>query len=301
MIENLDGADKGSISREGFIPVDGGRVWYQMSGLNADTPLLFLHGGPGFPPYNFACLETLGDERPVVFYHQLGCGKSDRPDDPKLWTLERFVNELKTVKGALGLDKVHLIGHSWGAALAAEYALNYPEGIESVIFASPLLSTPKWIKDASRLKKTLPEEVQITIEQSEQNGDTDSEEYKRAMEEFYKRYWCRLSPLPESTKRTSQEANLDIYKTMWGPSEFYCTGNLKDFDVTKRLHELKMPVLFTCGRYDEATSETVSEFQNLVEGSRMVVFENSAHHAELEEKEEFVTSIATFLGQVLIN
>lgn len=294
----LERANKEPISQEGSIPVEGGRVWYRMSGLNDHIPLLFLHGGPGFPPYNFSCLETLGDKRPIVFYHQLGCGKSDRPSDPRLWVLQRFVDEQMTVRETLGLNRLHLMGHSWGASLATEYALSYPEGIESLILASPLLSTPKWIKDANRLKKTLSEDVQIAIEESERAGKTGSEEYKKAMQEFYKRYWCRLSLLPDSMQRTSQEANMETYITMWGPSEFYCTGNLKDFDRTDRLQELKMPVLFTCGRYDEATPETVSDFQKLVPNARMVVFENSAHHGELEETEAFVTSIANFLNQV---
>lgn len=294
----LEGANKELINQEGFIPVDGGRVWYQVSGLNDHIPILFLHGGPGFPPYNFSCLETLGDKRPVVLYHQLGCGKSDRPSDPKLWTLERFVDELRTVREALGLKRLHLMGHSWGASLATEYALNYAEGVESMILSSPLLSTSKWIDDASGLKKTLPEDAQAVIEESEQSGKTDSEEYKTAMQEFYKRYWCRLSPLPASAQRTSQEANMETYTTMWGPSEFYCTGNLKDFDRTDRLQELRMPVLFTCGRYDEATPETVLAFQKLVQNSQMVVFENSAHHGELEETEIFTASIADFLNQV---
>ncbi|KKS83417.1 MAG: Proline iminopeptidase [Candidatus Gottesmanbacteria bacterium GW2011_GWA1_43_11] len=290
--------DREHIDREGFIPVEGGKVWYRMSGLDDQTPLIFLHGGPGFPPYNFSCLEALGDRRPVVFYHQLGCGKSERPSNPELWNLDRFVDELKTVKDTLGLDRVHLMGHSWGGSLAVEYALNFPEGVESLILASPLLSTPRWIDDANRLKRTLPEEAQTVIEESERSGKTDSEEYKAAIQEFYSRYWCRLETLPDSAKRTSQEANMDVYTTMWGPSEFYCTGNLKTFDGADRLQDLRMPVLFTCGRYDEATVETVSDFQKGVGNAQMVVFENSAHHAEIEETEKFVATIAGFVNQV---
>lgn len=291
-------ADKELRSQEGFIPVEGGRIWYQISGINDQTPLLFLHGGPGFPPYNFSCLETLGNKRSVVIYHQLGCGKSDKPGDPTLWNLKRFVDELRTVREELGLQRLHIMGHSWGASLATEYALNYPDGIESLILASPLLSTSRWIDDATRLKKTLPENIQLIIEQSEISGKTNSDEYKSAMQEFYKRYWCRLSPLPDSARRTSEEANMETYVTMWGPSEFYCTGSLRNFDQTERLKELGMPVLFTCGRYDEATPETVSGFQRLLPKAQMVIFENSAHHSELEETEKFVTTIADFLNRV---
>lgn len=104
-----------------LIAAEGGRVWYKVSGVDGKTTLVFLYGGSGFPSYKFECLKQLSDERQVVLYHQLGCGKSDRPDDASLWTVDRFVDELNTVKRELGLKSMHLQGHSWGAALAAQY------------------------------------------------------------------------------------------------------------------------------------------------------------------------------------
>ncbi len=283
---------------EGFIPVEGGRVWYEMSGVGGKTPLVFLHGGPGFPPYKFECLKQLADQRPVVLYHQLGCGKSDRPDDASLWTVDRFVEELNIVKEELGLQRLHLLGHSWGAALAAQYLKKFPEGVESVTLASPLLSTPKWIEDANRLKATLPHRVQEAIEANERDGTTGSDEYKKAMKQFEKRYLCRLSRLPKSAQRTTQEANFDVYETMWGPSEFFCTGNLKNLDCEQDLTNIKIPVLYTCGRYDEATPGTVASFKEITPGSQMVIFENSAHHAEIEEEPKFISTIRNFLNTV---
>lgn len=77
-------------AREGYLPVTGGRVWYQIVGSGNATPLLVLHGGPGVPHDYLESLADLADERPVVFYDQLGCGKSDRPDDVSLWRIERL-------------------------------------------------------------------------------------------------------------------------------------------------------------------------------------------------------------------
>jgi len=283
---------------EGFIPVNGGKVWYQVTGNGSGTPLLFLHGGPGFPSYNFACLEKLGNQRPIIIYHQLGCGKSERPTDPNLWKLDRFVDELKIVIETLKLDKVYLLGYSSGAALAGKYSLLYPKKVKSVIFMSPLLSTPKWIEDANRLKATLPEEIQKIIVENEKANTTDSDAYKKAMDEFYKRYWCRLSFLPETIKKTREEANFDVYMTMWGPSEFYCTGNLKKFDISDKLASFKIPILYTCGKYDEATPETVRSFQKMTPHSDMVIFDNSAHHAEIEEEDKFLGTIGAFLKKI---
>lgn len=285
-------------STEGFIPVEGGRVWYETSGVDRKIPLVFLHGGPGFPPYKFECLKQLSDQRKVVLYHQLGCGKSDRPVDASLWTVDRFVEELNIIKEELGLQRVHLLGHSWGAALAAQYLKRFPDGVESVTFASPLLSTLRWIEDTNRLKETLPPKTRNAIEVNERNNTTDSDEYKRAMKQFEKRYLCRLSTLPPSVQRTSREANFDVYETMWGPSEFYCTGSLKNLDCEQDLTDIKIPVLFTCGKYDEATPETVALFREKTPGSQMVIFENSAHHAEIEEEDKFLSAIRDFLNEV---
>ncbi|MDP3987977.1 MAG: proline iminopeptidase-family hydrolase [Candidatus Levybacteria bacterium] len=284
--------------KEGYIPVKGGKVWYQISGTGADAPLLFLHGGPGFPSYSFECLKEIGKQRPIIFYHQLGAGKSDRPDDNSLWVFDRFVDELETVVKELKLKKFHLLGHSWGGALAVGYTLKHQDKVKSLLLLSPFLSTKKWLADANRLKKNLPKEMQIIIENNEKSGTTNSKDYKKAEEEFSKRHWCRLSPLPESILKGIREGNSKIYQTMWGPSEFHCTGNLKNLDLTVRLPELKMPVLFACGRYDEATPETILEFQKLVPGSKIVIFEKSAHRAEVEEKEKFVSTTRKFLNEV---
>ena len=110
---------------EGYIDVPGGKVWYRAVGDNADgTPLLCLHGGPGFTHYYLEPLEALADRRRVIFYDQLGCGRSDRPGDLSLWNVDRFVAELAQVRSALNLDRLHLFGSSWGGMLAMQYVLD---------------------------------------------------------------------------------------------------------------------------------------------------------------------------------
>jgi proline iminopeptidase len=117
------------VNTEGTISVPGGRVWYRIVGGGAaGTPLLVLHGGPGAPHDYLENLIALADERPVVFYDQLGCGRSERPDDPSLWRVERFVAELAAVLQTLGLSRVNLLGQSWGTMLAVEYLLSGTSG-----------------------------------------------------------------------------------------------------------------------------------------------------------------------------
>jgi len=128
---------------EGIIDVPGGNVWYEIVGDEKAIPLIVLHGGPGYPHESLEPLKGLSDERNIIFYDQLGCGNSKRTTDKKLWTVEHFVEELQLVVSSLKLKKYHILGHSWGAALAVSYALTKPRGLQSLILADPYISTPQ--------------------------------------------------------------------------------------------------------------------------------------------------------------
>jgi proline iminopeptidase len=282
---------------EGFVKVTGGEVWYRrVSGENPNAiPLLVLHGGPGFSSLPLHRLDKLAIGRDVIYYDQLGAGFSKGPSDPELWKLERFVEELGQVRSSLGLDEVHILGHSWGTTLLASYLLTKPNGVKSAIFSSPCLSAPRWAADASRLLNQLPKEAQEIIARCEAEGTTDSEEYKMAMKEFSKRFICRIEIDQQERAKTSELANLEVYNTMWGPSEFCVKGNLKEFDCTTRLHEIDTPSLFLCGRYDEATPESTQFFSQLITGSKLHIFEESAHSCYREQPEEYVQVVDEFI------
>ena len=284
--------------REGFIAVTGGKVWYKSVGAGAKPPLLTLHGGPGFPHDYLEPLAALADERPVIFYDQLGCGKSDRPDDPALWRIERFVEELGQIRAALGLEKIHLLGHSWGTMLAVDYALTRPAGLQRLILASPCLNIPRWLDDLAEYRRQLPLEVQATLTRHEAAGTTDSEEYNTATMEFYRRHVCRLDPWPPLLQQTLDGMGLPVYLGMWGPNEFYMTGNLNTYDRSPRLPEISIPTLFTCGRYDEATPETTQSYQSLLPGAQLQIFEAASHMPHLEQPEAYLKTLRAFLHRL---
>lgn len=287
------------MTTEGFIVVPGGRVWYQQfNEKSAGTPLIVLHGGPGSSCFSLQGLKALSDHRPVIFYDQLGCGRSDRPTDSSLWQIDRFVQELADIRKALNLEEVHILGHSWGTTLAAAYCLTKPSRVKSVIFSSSCLSAPLWEQDQQRNLKKLPVEIQNIIKTSEANGTIDSQEYNEATKVFNQHFVCRLDPFPELLKEGAHLKNPEVYNIMWGPSEFTVTGNLKSFDCTSQLKEITCPTLYTCGRYDEATPETTEYYKSLTPNSRMHVFEKSAHMPYLEETEEYLQVIGDFLTAV---
>lgn len=285
-------------AREGYIPVCGGRVWYQMVGSGDAIPLLVLHGGPGVPHDYLEPLAELGDERPVVFYDQLGCGKSDRPDDVSLWRIERFAEEVGQVRQALGLERVHLLAHSGGTMVALDYLLGQPVGVMSLIQVGPILSTARHVADCNRLYATLPEDMFATMQRHEAVGTMDSEEYQQAVEEFKRRYMNRVPPKPEASQEASQGVGVQVFHTMWGPYELQVTGNLKDYDRTDRAHEITVPTLFICGRYDLCTPEETARYHRLVAGSELVVLEQSSHAPYVEEPQAFFQVVRDFLQRV---
>ena len=280
-----------------MIDVTGGRVWAEIVGDGPGTPLLVLHGGPGVPSYYLDSLRALAGQRPVVLYDQLGCGRSDRPADPSPYRAERFVTEVGQVREALGLDRVHLLGQSWGGMLAAMYALTAPSGLASLVLASPVIDTDRWIADCARLKAALPAEVQEVIDDHEARGFTGCPEYAAATLEWWRRHVCRIQPFPPDVERALASMGVECYATMWGPSEFTLTGNLRDVALSPRLPELALPVLFTCGRHDEATPESTGYFAGLVPGARLAVFEHSSHMAHIEEADAYLTRLSAFLAE----
>ena len=284
---------------EGFIPVeDGFKVWYRRIGDGSKTPLLCLHGGPGAGHDYLEPLQDLADERPVILYDQLGCGRSDRPNDPGRWKIERFVAEIDIVRNALGLDRVHLLGQSWGGWLAIEYMLTRPPGVVSLVLASTSASIPQFIAECERLKSELPFDVHATLLKHEAGGDIRHPDYLAAADEFYKRHVCRLSPWPDAFVRTGR--NLDgnqVYETMNGPNEFFVIGNLKDWDRTSRLGEITEHTLITVGQYDELSPACATTLHQGIPGSRVVQFDESSHTAHLEETEAYLKTVRNFLAE----
>ncbi|MEO8970084.1 MAG: proline iminopeptidase-family hydrolase [Ktedonobacteraceae bacterium] len=286
---------------EGYIPVGAYRVWYRIVGGGADhenTPLLTLHGGPGIPHDYITDMAALASaNRRVIFYDQLGCGRSDQPNNSSLWTIERTVEEIGIVRRTLGLEKVHLWGQSFGGLFALEYALSQPQGLVSLILASSTSSIPLWIAEANRLREALPPEVQATLLRHEQAGTLDDPEYLQATTVFYDRHVIRLKPIPPHVQRAMDQAG-EVYYTMNGPTEFLVIGTIKDWDRTDRLSEIHVPTLITSGRYDESTPLLNEVLHKGIAGSAWVLFEQSSHMAHVEERERYLATVKAFIEGV---
>jgi L-proline amide hydrolase len=288
---------------EGRIPFRGFETWYRAVGETEDgkLPVLLLHGGPGGTHDYLEPLEAVAETgRRAVFYDQLGCGKSDLPDDPSMYTVELFVDEVGVVRRALGLDHVHVFGSSWGGMLAMEYALTQPAGLASLVLASSPASIPQWVEETGKLRSQLPPEVQATLQRHEDAGTTDDPEYVEACLAFYTRHVCRADPWPDCVNRSFafiEESGL-VYHTMNGPSEFHVTGTLREWSVVDRLGEIDVPTLVVTGEHDEATpviNRTVSEG---IPGAESRIYPDASHMAHVEDTAGYVRLLDDFLSRV---
>ena len=276
---------------------DGYRIWYRRVGAGGEVPLLVLHGGPGAGHDYLEPLATLASERPVIFYDQLGCGRSQQPDDPSLWRIERFTGEIDEVRRGLGLDEIHLLGQSWGGWLAIEYMLGRPAGVRRLILANTSASTAQFVAEAAKLKAALPGDLPETLARCEAAGDFHSPEYTAAVMAFYRRHVCRLPEWPDCVNRTV--ANLEgnqVYETMNGPNEFTVVGTLQGWDREARLGEISLPTLVLVGRHDEIPPACARALHEGIPNSELVIFEASSHMPHLEEPDLFRRVVSGFLG-----
>lgn len=287
--------EKKLVPGEGTMLVGGFETWYRIVGEGEKTPLVMLHGGPGAPSFYLNPLSGLGDERPVIFFDQPGGGRSASIEDMGKLGVDFFVEHLEAFRKALGIKQFYLYGQSWGSALAIEYYLKYPDGIDALILSSPLISSEKWIADTDYLITKLPGEIQEDIRLHEAQKTYDSPEYQQAIMAFYEQYVARKLPWSADIDSTFAYLGTDVYMHMWGPSEFTVTGLLKDFDRTGALGDIQVPVLYITGEYDEARPETVQYFQSLTPGAHYAEIGGAAHLTMQDEPEENISVIREFL------
>lgn len=284
------------------VVVQGGKISFRYyipvtQSYDKRTPLIVVHGGPGDSGMTmYDTLHNLADERPVLFYDQLGSYYSPADVTVEQMKIERFADEINYLLDAIGAQKAYILGQSWGSAVSTQFTLTHPEKVAGLILSGPHLSTPRWIADCNRLLSAMPSDIQEAMRRCEANGTTDSDEYKNADKYFWTQHVIR-SKMPDNVTyhRAHKRTNLHIYNTMWGPSEFTCMGLLHDMDLFPRLSEIKIPVLLICGEYDTATPETIHDAASHMTNARVEVIPNSGHLSYVDNQDLYINLVNTYL------
>jgi len=285
-----------------MIPIDGGKykVWTKKIGKGR-IQMLTLHGGPGFGHEYFECFEDFLPEHGIEFfyYDQLGSYYSDQPDDPSLWTIERFREEVEQVRQALGLDNFYLLGHSWGGMLGIEYALKYQKHLKGLVISSMTASIPSYMAYAGQLRAALPPATIAVLDKYEAKGDYENPEYQKVMMgDVYARHICRLDPWPEPVSRCFKHMNPKVYNTMQGPNEFVVTGTFKEWDRWSDLSKITVPTFLPAGRFDEMNPEDIQREGRLIPRSRVLICEKGSHMCMWDDQETYFAGLLTFLDDV---
>ena len=278
-------------------------VWTKRIGNNPKIKLLLLNGGPGATHEYFECMESFLPAEGIefIYYDQLGTGNSDNPNDPALWDLHRFVEEIEQVRQALKLDNdnFYLLGHSWGGILAAQYALKYQQNIKGLIISNMMMSAPEYDKYAKEvLAKQLDPKVLARIREIEKNKDFENPEYMELLvPNFYSKHILRLDAnlWPDPVNRAFSKINQSLYVTMQGPSEFGLSGKLEKWDVTKELSKITVPTLSIGAKYDTMNPEHMKWIATQVKNGTYLYCDKGSHMSMYDDQQTYMKGLIKFL------
>jgi proline iminopeptidase len=280
------------------VDVDGFKVVAYSFGSGSET-VFCLNGGPGLPcdylRESHSCLVDQGYR--VVAFDQLGTGASDRPTDASLWTIGRYVEETETVRKALGLGQVHMLGHSWGGWLAIDYALTYQENLSTLILENTVADMPHLVSELQRLRASLGPETVSMMQKHEAQGTYSHPEYMAAVTILNYRHVCRLADWPAPVRRSLDDWNMGPYGTMQGPNEFLYIGNLKDWNRVSDLPRIKVPVLITHGEHDELTPACGLRMKLALPRAELHIVPNASHMPFYENPGVYYPILTGFLAR----
>lgn len=256
------------------------------------VPILLLHGGPGSTHNYFEVLDPLAKQRPVISYDQLGCGNSYVDHHPQLWTLSTWMEELDNVIKSLHLTRFHLLGQSWGGMLALAYALQQPQGLQSLILSSTLSSSQLWGREQHRMLKYMTKEEQDAITKAEEAGNWQDEMAQKAIARYMKLHCADIKDNDPECLRREKRSGTESYMTAWGPNELTPQGTLKNFDVTDKLCEIKVPCLIISGTDDLCTPLIAKTMYDHLPYARWELFANARHMVFAEYTEKYLQMLA---------
>ena len=287
-------------------PKGGFRVWTKRVGNNPALKVLLLHGGPGATHEGFEAFDSFLPAAGIEYYYydQLGSAYSDQPDDPDLWQLDRFVDEVEQVRLALGLDRSSfvLFGQSWGGLLAMEYALHHGDSLKGLVISNMMSSCRAYNAYAEDvLMPGMDQAALAEIKGYEARGETADPRYMELlMEHHYVEHVLRMpaEDWPEPAVRMFRHINQQVYTLMQGPSELGLSGRLLDWDRTADLARIDVPTLVIGARHDTMDPAFMEDMARRLPQGRYLHCPNGSHCALYDDQEAFFAGLIDFLLQL---
>ena len=279
------------------------RVWTKRVGNNPTTKLLLLHGGPGATHEYFEAFDSYLPAAGIEYhyYDQLGSAYSDQPDEPDLWELDRFVDEVEQVRQALGLSRENffLLGHSWGGILAIEYALRHQQHLKGLVISNMMASIPAYNRYAEDvLMPAMDQGALAEIKRYEASeGTADPRYMELLMEHHYVHHVLRMPPdqWPDPVTRAFDHINQAIYVPLQGPSELGASGKLERWDRTADLERIEVPTLVIGAAHDTMDPSHMKQMARTVQRGSYLHCPNGSHMAMYDDQKIYMEGLIRFL------
>ncbi|MDQ4121798.1 MAG: alpha/beta hydrolase [Acidobacteriota bacterium] len=286
-----------------FIQINGKRIWYESEGNG--EPLILISGGPGFShAYFHPFFSGLADSYRVIYFDAFGTGKSDRAITKQEYSLAAAVEDLEGFRTGLKLEKVNVLGHSYGGFVAQIYALKYPNSVKQLILANTLAGGKELqtLQDKfnDEIRNQLPEVWEKIQELRTRGLLSASKEHQEvyAMPPTFSYFYN-----PENVRRLPRSEtdlyNPDLWYAMGGDdADFVVKGEIARFDVQNELKRLKMPILVLAGRFDRMVPPRITvNYKKLAPQAEFVMFEKSGHFPFIEETDKTLSVLRIFLSK----
>lgn len=283
------------------VPVKGGSLYARVNGdlRSGKPPILMVHGGPGGALWQFFPALPLARDRAVVLYDQLDSGRSDAPGDQANWTVERYVSEIEAVRQAFGVERFHLLGHSWGGILATRYAAQRPKGLESLILQGTPLSDARLAASVKSLYAALPDGAGAVIEAHERAGTFDDPAFGKAMGVFMRKHLARTGtsavamPYMEPTPPDRGDA---LAMAMTGGKLAGFDGVLKGIDDEPLLGRIDVPTLLLYGAFDIVTPDAIKAMATKLKQGSMQEIADAGHMAQFDQPDRWRAALSGFVS-----
>ena len=284
-----------------YAQVNGAKLWYETEGQG--EPLVLVAGGPGdshseFHPF----FSRLADRFQVIYFDALGVGKSDRAKSTKEYTFAREVGDLESLRKALGLSQMNLLGHSFGGMVAQAYALKYPQSVKRLILADTFHSGKMWQANNDsvncEIRNQYPElweDLQRVRKKGFRSSSAEQLDIYRKIPPglFYFHDASKAKLVPEDP------GNDQIYYAIAGDdADFVIGGDIANLDFRTDLRKLKMPILVLAGRFDRVSLPRYAvEYKKYAPQARFIMMEESGHFPFVEEPEATLAVLREFLQE----
>lgn len=276
----------------GYVKTEDSTIYYERTGASSGVPLFMVNGGPGFDHVYFhvsPVWESLGVNRPIIFYDQRGTGKSSVVEKDGQCTLADQLTDLEALQEHLEYDQIDILGHSWGGFLGMAYTARYPKKVRRLILVDS--AAPRIEDTVILFKNIFPETVerQNAVAFAEELGDED------AIQADLAEYDKMLCYSPE--KRDAWVAQVDPASFRHHVSQMLFQ-DAQRFNLNPELKKFRQPTLVISGRYDINVAPSVAyAIHHSIPNSRFEVFERSGHLPWFEEPEPFAHVVDQFLSE----